>query len=52
MVLAGHASDINRGFSIFSAVLFWAAAVIALIKANQMRKKLRLANGKTIVSSW
>jgi uncharacterized protein with PQ loop repeat len=34
MVFAGHTSDISRGFSIFSAVLFWVAAVIALIKAN------------------
>lgn len=52
MVFAGHTSDISRGFSIFSAILFWIAAAVALVKANQMKKKLKLANGKTTVSSW
>lgn len=52
MVFAGHASDINRGFSIFSAVLFWVTAVIALIKANQIRKGLKSTNNETAVSSW
>ncbi|GAA2962086.1 hypothetical protein GCM10019995_16350 [Lactobacillus kefiranofaciens subsp. kefirgranum] len=52
MVFAGRASDISRGFSIFSAILFWVAAAIALIKANQMRKKIKPVNGKTMGSSW
>lgn len=52
MVFAGHTSDISRGFSIFSAILFWIAAAVALVKANQIKKKLKLANGKTTVSSW
>ena len=49
MVFAGHTSDISRGF--FSAILFWIAAAIALVKANKMRKNLKLVNGKATVSS-
>lgn len=51
MVFAGHTSDISRGFSIFSAILFWIAAAVALIKANKMRKNLKPVNGKATVNS-
>ena len=39
--LAGGLKNISRGISIIGSVLFWIAAVFALIRAEKIRKQLK-----------
>lgn len=48
--LAGGLRNMNKGMSIIGGILFWVAAVFALIRAEKIRKKLK-AEHKSISSS-
>ncbi|WP_309432010.1 hypothetical protein, partial [Bacillus thuringiensis] len=48
--LAGGLKNISRGISVIGSVLFWIAAVFALIRAEKIRKQLK-AEHKPLSSS-
>ncbi|WP_297952260.1 hypothetical protein [uncultured Lactobacillus sp.] len=45
------ASNAGHVMSIIGGILFWIAAIFALIRANNMRKQMKAQN-KTLTSSW
>ncbi|MBN6049779.1 hypothetical protein GDZ32_08115 [Lactobacillus helveticus] len=54
LVMIGNVKAISNAghvMSIISGILFWIAAIFALVRANKMRKQLKTQN-KPLISSW
>ncbi|POO30777.1 hypothetical protein [Lactobacillus helveticus] len=54
LVMIGNVKAISNAghvMSIIGGILFWIAAIFALVRANKMRKQLKTQN-KPLISSW